>query len=112
MLLRFCCSTSIWTFPSACLDIAVADGIVFAVTSQAQFPDRLAALMVDKRLSISALSMKAQVPERTIARYRAGTSEPRDRFGDPTPYAYALAEALGVTVEGLLLDTRPEALAS
>lgn len=81
------------------------------VSSQATFSERLRDIMDDKRMTTPALSDMSNVSERTITRYRAGTSEPRDSFGDPTPNAYALAEALAVTVDELL-DARPEALAS
>lgn len=81
------------------------------MSSQAAFSDRLKILMNDQRVTITGLSIKTGIPERTIARYRGGQSEPRDSFGDPTPNAHAIAQALGVDT-GELLDTQPEALAS
>ena len=80
------------------------------MSSQA-FRDRLIALMAERRLSITALATKTGISPRLISKYRAGTSEPRDHFGDPTRNAHALAEALGVDVADLL-DAAPEALAS
>ena len=58
--------------------------------------------MVAHQMTVPALARACDIPERTIARYRAGTSEPRDSFGEPTANARALADALGVDVSELL----------
>ena len=79
--------------------------------SQVPFADRLNSLMAEQRVGVPTLSKRSGVPQRTISRYRAGTSTPVDPFGQPTPNAHALAKALGVDVRDLL-DARPEALAS
>ena len=81
-----------------------------AVSSQA-FSDRLNALMFERRMSVVALADVTNIHPRLISKYRAGASVPRDKFGDPTPNARALADALGVSVADLL-DAAPEALAS
>lgn len=81
------------------------------MSSQETFSNRLRDLMGDKQIGAPTLARRSGINQRTIARYRAGESEPRDSFGHPTQNAHALADALGVSVADLL-DAAPEALAS
>lgn len=76
------------------------------------FADRLKALMREQRVGSDVLGRRTGISARLIAKYRAGTTEPRDPFGDPTENAHKLAEALGVTVEDLLPEPNGDAIAA
>jgi transcriptional regulator with XRE-family HTH domain len=67
-----------------------------------KFAARLRALQFEQRLSVEALSRQTGISVRLLAKYRAGTTEPRDYYGDPSANAYKLADALEVAVEDLL----------
>jgi len=58
--------------------------------------------MRERKLSVNALSETTGISGRLIRRYRAGDSEPRDYFGDPTENGIKLALALSLSVEDLL----------
>jgi transcriptional regulator with XRE-family HTH domain len=66
------------------------------------FASRLRTLQFDQRLSNEGLAQRTGISVRLIAKYRAGTTEPRDYYGDPSANAYKLADALDVAVEELL----------
>jgi transcriptional regulator with XRE-family HTH domain len=67
-----------------------------------KFAARLRALQFEQRLSVEALSRQTGISVRLLAKYRAGTTEPRDYYGDPSSNAHKLADALDVDVEELL----------
>jgi transcriptional regulator with XRE-family HTH domain len=69
---------------------------------EGKFAARLRALQYEQRLSVEALSRQTGISVRLLAKYRAGTTEPRDYYGDPSDNAHKLAEALGVAVGDLL----------
>ena len=66
------------------------------------FATKLRQLMQDQRVSLNQLARDAEISVSVIGRYRTGQSEPRDHFGDPTPNAFKLAQALNVPVDELL----------
>lgn len=66
------------------------------------FAERLRALMREQGLSNDAVFLKTGISPRLVAKYKAGATEPRDYFGDPTENAHLLAEALGIEVGDLL----------
>jgi transcriptional regulator with XRE-family HTH domain len=66
------------------------------------FAERLAILMRDQQLGLLRLSRFTGIDQKSITRYRNGTVEPRDAFGQPTANAWKLARTLGVEVDELL----------
>lgn len=58
--------------------------------------------MREQGLSNDAVFLKTGISPRLIAKYKAGDTEPRDYFGEPTDNARLLADALGVDVNELL----------
>ena len=79
------------------------------VQSQATFSDRLRELMTERDIGTPTLARVTGIPQRTIARYRSGESEPRGK-GGPSDNARLIAEVLGVPADELL-DGAPEAVA-
>lgn len=58
--------------------------------------------MREQGLSNDAVFLKTGIAPRLVAKYKAGDTEPRDYFGEPTQNAHLLADALGVDVNELL----------
>jgi transcriptional regulator with XRE-family HTH domain len=57
--------------------------------------------MLKRQISIHRLAALSGITVRSIVRYRNGEVVPRDYFGVPTPNAWKLARALGVTIDDL-----------
>lgn len=66
------------------------------------FAKRLKAIMREQKIGNERLAFKSGISSRLIAKYRAGTTEPRDGYGDPSHNAHKLAEALGVDLDELM----------
>lgn len=71
------------------------------------FAERLKRLMREQRIGNEGMFVRTGISPRLVAKYRAGTTEPRDAFGDPTANAHKLAAALGVEVSELLPPREP-----
>jgi transcriptional regulator with XRE-family HTH domain len=67
--------------------------------------------MYQQQLGIGRLAVLTGIDQKSIARYRNGTVEPRDAYGQPTANAWKLARALRVPLHELLPDRQPEAVA-
>lgn len=70
--------------------------------TELSFAERLKDLQQERRFTAEALAYRSGVSLRLIQKYRAGVTEPRDSFGDPSANARKLAEALDVDVAWLL----------
>lgn len=66
------------------------------------FAARLRDIMVASKISVAGLAESSGINARLIARYRAGETEPRDAYGEPSINAHRLANALDVDVGALL----------
>jgi hypothetical protein len=58
--------------------------------------------MLEQRIGREDLAARTGIASRLLGKYRAGTVEPRDAFGDPSDNAHKLADVLGVQVNELL----------
>lgn len=60
--------------------------------------------MREQKVGSETLGSRSGISPRLISKYRAGTTEPRDPFGEPSENAHKLAAALGLDVGDLLPD--------